>query len=382
VTDPWSRPAGHRPVVEIELSGGDPVPARPGDAVTADPPRRNGRIVLLLGGAAIAAIVGVAVSAGGGDVETTEAPSTSFDAALITTPPVLDTLPAATLPATRPGAPGRGTEPGVDAPDMTFPTEATFDPTTVTVPAFDELPDSAASELDGYDLLTAAAGNATGGTSMRTTVRLFGIQVDGLFGNEARVVITNDPGAGRDALRIERDVGEEAEIVTDRTTGTVYRTDTGIDGRWEQFDGGEFVDGTGATTVDALFDALVEGPITADSLATATSIAADDGLVRLDGGAIARRWHVVIPIDGLRPYGQLLLAGVSERTVTAGTAPSEIAFDAYVTDQGRLALVAGRFESDGVVYALEQYFDRRPANVIIDLPDADALLPRSPQPGP
>lgn len=388
MTDPWARPAGDRPVVEIELSGGDPVATRPGDVTPEPPAGRNGRVVLLLAGAAIAAIVVVAVSGSGGGDEVTEAPSTTFDPSLVTTPPTLGTLPPATLPGDDDdgndnGTPGRGTDPGVDSPDQTFPGENDFfDPTTVTVPTFDGIPNVAITDLDDYDLLTAAAVNATGGTPMRTTVRLQGVQVDGLFGNEARAVISNDPDAGRDELRIERDVGEPAEIIADRTTGTVYRTDTGIDGRWEQFAGDEFVLGTGATTVDALFDALVEGPITADSLTTATSIEADAGLVRLDGGAIARRWHVVIPIDGLRPFGQLLLAGVSEQSVAEGAAPTEVGFDAYVTDQGRFALVAARFESDGVVYSFEQFFDRRPANVLIDLPATEDLLPTSPQPGP
>ena len=46
----------------------------------------------------------------------------------------------------------------------------------------------------------------------------------------------------------------------------------------------------------------------------------------------------------------------------------------YVTDQPGLALVTARFKVDGIVYVLEQFFDRRPANVIIELPAPDDVI--------
>ena len=36
--------------------------------------------------------------------------------------------------------------------------------------------------------------------------------------------------------------------------------------------------------------------------------------MRLDGGAIARRYQVTVPLDALRPYGLLLLANINEAT--------------------------------------------------------------------
>ena len=386
MTDPWARPAGQRPVVEIELTGGDPVPVRAGDPSPAD--RRGGRrLALLLAGGAIAAVTIAGLTGPGDDDESSEAtPATTFDPSLVTTPPTLGTLPPATLrPAgddAAPEVPGRGDDPGVDAPDQTFPSEAVFDPATVTVPTFDVVLGVDADSLDDYDLLSAVGANARSDTPMRTTVAIEGIHRDGLFGNDARVVIAADPAAGRDSIRIDRNLGETARIVVDRTTQTVYRTDAGIDGRWEVFDGVEFVDGTGTGSLDALFDALAEGPLNRATIAAATSITADDELVRLTGGTIARRWHVVVPTSGLRPYGQLLLVGVSDPAVDEGRTPSEFAFDAYVTDQGRFALVTARFEVDDVVYAFRQFFDRRPANVRIELPDEALLLPRPPDLGP
>lgn len=384
MTDPWARPTGNQPVVEIELSGGDPVPSRPGDAVAEEPPGRGRRIMLLLAGAAIAAIV-VATVTGGGDDEVTEAPTTTFDPALVTTPPTLETLPPATLPGPADSVvtPGRGTDPGVDSPDETFPgDDELFDPATITVPTFDELPDIDATSLGDYDLLAAIDANTPGGSAMRTTVVIEGIQNDGLFNNTARVVLANDPVAGLDSIRIDRNLGETARIVADRATQTVYRTDAGIEGRWEVFGSTEFTEGTGALSVDELFDSLAEGPVNATSLAAASSIEADPGLVRIVGGAIARRWHIVVPIDGLRPYGQLLLTNISELTVEGGDAPNAIEFDAYVTAEGQFALIAARFEVDDIAYSFQQFFDRRPANVRIQLPEADTLLPRAPQPGP
>ena len=76
----------------------------------------------------------------------------------------------------------------------------------------------------------------------------------------------------------------------------------------------------------------------------------------------------MVPIDALRPYGILLLASVDDGAIADGLAPASITFDVYVTDQPALALVTARFEADGAAYLLQQFFDRRPANVLLELP--------------
>ena len=83
---------------------------------------------------------------------------------------------------------------------------------------------------------------------------------------------------------------------------------------------------------------------------------------------------MVVPIDALRPYGILLLTSVDDGAIADGLAPASITFDVYVTSQPALALVTARFEADGAAYLLQQFFDRRPANVLLELPPADSII--------
>jgi hypothetical protein len=369
VTDPWARPTANRPVVEIELTGGEPAPVR-GAARRDEPPStcrpssRRRRVGLVVVGAALAAVVATAVTTVGGDDESSESPTTTFDTSRITTPP---TLPAITLPPV--------TGPDTQPVDRTLPDDASppFDPTALTVPTFDVVPDVAPDDLGAYDLLGAIAANGVGGTPMRTKLRIDGIQQTGLFRTSLDVTVSNDPTAGIDSIAVQGNVGERAELVLDRATESVFRTDNGMDGRWEQFPTDEFLVGTGTDRIDALFDSFATGPISPAAVAGGT-VEPADGLVRLNGGAIARLYRVIVPVEALQPYGLLLVANVYDESIANGLAPESITFDVYVTNQPALALVTARFEVDQTVYLLQQFFDRRPANVLLELPPADAII--------
>jgi hypothetical protein len=373
VTDPWARPTGNPPAVEIELTGDEPAPSRAAarrDGVEAPvrPPSRRRRVGLALGGAVLAIGVAAAVTTVGDGDESSGPPTTTFDASRVTTPP---TLPELTLPpATDPDEPSLPDDDGALGP---VPAAPQFDPTSLTVPSFDDVPGVAPGELAGYDLLGAIAANSIGGTPMRTKLRLDGIEGSGSYRTAFDVTASNDPAAGIDSIVIQGNVGERAEVMFDRTGQSVFRTDFGMDGRWEQLPIDAFVVGTGTDVVDTLFDAFATGPISAAAVAAAT-VEPADGLVRLNGGAIARQYRVTVPNDALQPYGILLLAGIDDGAVDDGRAPVSITFDVYVTDQPALALVAARFESDGTVYLLQQFFDRRPANVLLELPPPDAVI--------
>lgn len=398
MTDPWARPSGagdgaDRHVVEIELDQApSPRPRRTGERAGGAPVpggRRGRRArwavpVVLLGGAGLAMTI---VGGGAGDDAAAPA-STTLDPARITTPPTLPdlvTVPDASPPTTAPTSdrvPGRGTNPGVDSPDLTFPDEAPFDPTTATLPAFDEVLVTDPDDLAAYDLdlAAAAAGNTTGTTPLRTRVSLEGIQLGGLYRSTAEAFVTSDPERSRDSIDLAWNVGAPARFVTDRVTDTVYRTDESLEGRWEELPGERFINGTGADTLGALIDEMLTGPITARTLAAA-DVEAADTLVVLDTGQVARPFTVTVPIQALRPYGILLFAQIADETVADGTAPDSITFTAYVSG-ARLALVTTRFETDDTVFVLQLSSEPAVDGDAIELPEREMIVSRSPQPGP
>lgn len=346
------------------------------------PPPRRGRWIA--GGVLLVAAAGTTVALTAGDDNPSASPAvTSLDPSGITTPPTLGelvTIPPATLPGSA-GTPGRGSIPGYDAPDATFAGDAPFDPTTITLPDFAPVPDVDPATLADYDLLAAAAANAATDTPVRTTLTLDGVEVDGLFSSTADVTATNDPAAGRDELIVDRGTSGVVRFVADRLGGALYRELDAQAGRWGAVPPDRFIEGTGATSLDELFDAFATGPITPATLAVA-DIEAGDGLVRIDGGVPAREYTIRVPVDALRPYGLLLVANVSEDTVADGDVPPEIEFHAYVSERSRLALVTSTFDADGTRFLLQQFFDRRPASVIIDLPTPEQLTPATTAPAP
>jgi len=99
------------------------------------------------------------------------------------------------------------------------------------------------------------------------------------------------------------------------------------------------------------------------------------------GGGYARRFDVEVPIEHLRPYGALVFANVSDFTVDSDAVPESITFQVYVNGEARLALVTSNFTVGTQTFVLSQFFDRRPANVRIELPPtvgADPPLPTAP----
>jgi hypothetical protein len=126
--------------------------------------------------------------------------------------------------------------------------------------------------------------------------------------------------------------------------------------------------GTGTESLDEFFNAFVTGPITPTALEHAT-VTPSEGLMRIMGGGYARRFDVEVPIEYLRPYGALLLANLSDGAVDSDAAPDAITFQVYVTAEQHLALVTSNFTVGPQTFVLSQFFDRRPANVRIELPN-------------
>jgi hypothetical protein len=180
-----------------------------------------------------------------------------------------------------------------------------------------------------------------------------------------RATAASEPGAGRDALTIDYG-GDTSHIVVDRAERAAYVLGSQDNG-WRKLDPLILMGGSGTESLNELFDAFVVGPITPAALAHAT-ITPSAGLTRIMGGGFARRFDVEVPIEYLRPYGALQFADVTESTVDSESVPRSLTFQVYVTAEQHLALVTSKFTVGPQSYVLSQFFDRRPADVRIDLP--------------
>jgi hypothetical protein len=182
-----------------------------------------------------------------------------------------------------------------------------------------------------------------------------------------RATAAFEPRSARDALTIEAD-GDTSRLIVDRAAQVVYARGPADDDEWQTVDNEELLAAAGADSLGALFDAFVTGPITPTALEHST-ITPAEGLQRITGGGFARRFDVEVPVDYLRPYGALLLANVSDGSIGSDTVPDTITFQVYVNRQAQLALVTSNFMVGPQNFVLSQFFDRKPANVRIELPD-------------
>jgi hypothetical protein len=249
----------------------------------------------------------------------------------------------------------------------------------LSLPEYPSVPGTAGSELGAYDLEAAVAANVPGDVARRTMFRVIGSAPDGtgpvsanaMIQETLRATVANAPDTGRDRLRVEW--GDlVSEMVVDRADQAVYGLFSTGDGTWRSIEPDSLTSGSGTDRLDTLFDAFVAGPITPATLERSTVTTSDD-LVRIMGGVHARRFDVEVPLAALRPYGALVFANISSGTVASAAAPESITFQVYVTDQPALALVTAEFEVGSESFVMSQVFDRRPANVRIELPEVDPL---------
>jgi hypothetical protein len=380
--DPWARPGDDRPadrprLVEVELTPHhaptEPAPIGPGAR-----PRSRARGAL----AAVAVIAGaatVAIVAGGGSDDDASPAATTLDASAITTPATLgplETVAAAPVPTT---AAGRDRVPSPEVPEATFPGEAPFDVATITVPSFPSADVDVA--LDTFDLLAAAAANQPGTASIRTVTTVDSVQLDGLFTGNATVTAAHDPVNGHDELIVDRGLAGVVHVIADRADGTLYRAvDEYAGGGWLVVAADRFIEGTGASSLDELFDAFASGPVTPEVLAAGT-IEPFGAPVTLPDGTVARPYTIEVRTTALRPYGLLLVANVAEETVADGSVTDTVVLQAYVTDDARLALVTAVIDADGGRFLIQQRFE--PADdVSVEIPTADQIVTNSPQRSP
>jgi len=375
VTDYWSRPGGSSgdPQFEITLDGGDwagpePTPVQGnGDG----PSGRNWGAIVGLGAlAAIALVIAASVIvqiAGDDAAGSADAASTTMaleqPAAVPTAPP--PTAPSVTLEV---GALGE-----FDTPETRYPPMVSAPtPTQQQIPGFPIVPGSDSEDLSAYDLEAAVTNNLPAADPQRS---MFNVVSSNLIGSATtggtplppvRATASSEPSSARDALTIEFG-GESRRLIADRLEQVVYLLTPEDNGIWNTIEPTDLLDGTGTDSLDALFNAFVTGPITPSALEHAT-ITPSPGLMRIMGGGYARRFDIEVPIEYLRPYGALLMANVTDGSVDADEAPETITFQVYVTGEARLALVTANFNVGPQNFALSQFFDRRPANVRIELP--------------
>jgi hypothetical protein len=195
-----------------------------------------------------------------------------------------------------------------------------------------------------------------------------------------RATAAIEPGSARDALTIVYG-GDTSRFVVDRATQIVYLQRQQDNGDWRKLEPEVLMAGSGTESLNELFDAFVVGPITTPALEHAT-VTPSAGLMRIMGGGYARRFDVEVPIEYLRPYGALLFADVTEAAVESESVPHSITFQVYVTASQHLALVTSNFTVGPQTFVLSQFFDRRPANVRIELPEGviaeDVPVPTAP----
>jgi hypothetical protein len=383
MTDYWSRPGGSgQPDFEVPLVGGDgtfqlqPSP-RGGEDET--PGRRWGAIAGLAALGAIGLVIAASVvmqvttDDGGGSAE----PSSTTLALDLASP--VPTAPPDTLDV---GALGE-----FDMPETRYPPMVSAPtPMQQQIPGFPVVPGSDDEDLSAYDLDAAVANNVPGAEPQRSMFNVVGSSLIGSVttGGSAppplRATAASEPGSARDALTIEHG-GDTTSLVVDRLGQVVYKLAPEDNGNWTTLEPGIALAGTGTASLDALFNAFVTGPITPTALEHAT-ITPSEGLMRIMGGGYARRFDVEVPIEYLRPYGALLFANVTDGTVDADAVPDSIEFQVYVNGQARMALVTSNFIVGPQTFTLSQFFDRRPANVRIELPNtqvaSDLAVPTAP----
>jgi hypothetical protein len=362
VTDYWSRPDdSNEPVFEITLTGSDgPAGQRDFGGERGDPrrqPRSSHKVAWLtaiIGIALVAAVAVVALAIAGDDSADTERADPTA-APLDTLTPVATAAPRTTV------------------------TPSTIAMPALSLPEYPIVPGTSGADLSVYDLEAAAAANVPGDVPRRTMFRIVGSAPDGTGPVSAnariqetlRATAANVPDSGRDRLTLEW--GDlVSEMVVDRADEAVYGLFSTGDGTWRSIESDSLTGGSGTDRLDVLFDSFVAGPITPTTLRHSTVTAADE-LVRIVGGVQARRFDVEVPVDQLQPYGALAFANISTGTVANASAPDTITFEVYVTSRPALALVTAEFEVAGESFVMSQVFDRRPANVRIELPRIDPL---------
>lgn len=345
MTDPWARPtdrgdvASPDGVVEIELDGpdldgrdadvtghDDTTDDTPWDEQSPRPVRHKMIAAAVIAGVVAAAIVAAVVVTNDESTDST-APEASADVSTITTPETLPPLTAATVPpvATAPIISG--------APHL--PLE---NPTYPTAP----LP----SDLLGRFTLDAE----TVAENVANRVSIEVISEDD--GEPLLIVLEHDPIGGR--YRIEWDDGPVEQMIVD-TDGALYRAERG--------QGWDFVaDAEQAERTAEQLSALLRSPVRAETLAT--GVAHADTAVVLDSGAVVRRYTMTVAAFR-----------IPEWTTGQNGPPAPDGghvFEAYVDEQGRLAVVQGSVVVDGIRRLIMYRFDHN-ADVTIPRPAVDVV---------
>jgi hypothetical protein len=359
VSDPWARPggAGRRSaaaeVIEIDLVGSSDDTIEPGGTGGATPPPNWRKVVALssVAGLVLGAIVATVVMVGDDD----EPPSpTSLPreqlAALVTTPPTLppiDGLDDASVDDA--GVDDAGVDAGrgtADGPDRAA--------SVVSIPEFPATFAGDGSAPDPAELVPP-------GTELSRRVTIVSQRSTG--GEPIQTRIAYDAESGRYELVVDLPVGT-GRTIYDPATRSLFEQEPSMASvdSWRRRDADAAFAGLLTSlgiTVDEYFEQLLLGPVRADDLDGAVSVATDDFTYEV-AGFDTQRFIVTLPLDSV---------GVWQ---TSRRAPGIRVYEVYVDDVGRILRTQGITSGDDDVVAL-QHVVSYPDDVPIALPDPDTV---------
>lgn len=339
MSDPWSRPTddGEAPppdhVLEIELDGPGGAVDRSPDAPPADQPNwRKVVAVSSIAGLALGAIVAAVIVSSGDDDSDDD--------------------------SSRPGADESAYETAITTPETLPPVVVD---TTDVAPVISGRPDLPL-ELPPYE------------DALIPTDRLGDFVLDAeLIGaqpaDRVEIEVTNEDGLGATTAVIEYDADEDRYLATFDQRGPVQRLliDVSSDtlyvmngarssGQWEVPEWDVLADDGAAE----IYRNLLLSPIRPGTLSSA-AISAGMGVI-LESGVTARRFRVAMPAVAIPEW----TSGSEQATPGASHV-----LEAYVDEDGRLAVVQGTVVVDGNRQLIVYRFDHD-ADVTIDLPHVDS----------
>lgn len=349
VNDPWERRAGTewRPlegeVIEIDLvESTDDAAARGGGAAADTPPPNWRKVVALssIAGLVLGVIVATVMIVGDDDQSPspTTIPSDEL-ASLITTPPTLPPIDELDDP---------------DDPDGGLSGEQ-----AVPIVSIPEFPATFAGDGSAPDPGSLAPPGTE--ISRRATI----VSHDAIGGGAIQMRIAFDAASGRYELEVDLPVGT-LRTIYDAASGSLFEQAPSANPveSWRRSDADTAFAGLSDAldiTVDEYFEQLLLGPIRADNLDRAVSIATDDFTYEV-AGFDTRRFIVTMPSGA---------AGIWQ---ASGRTPEAItAYEVYVDGDGRILRTQGITTGDAGVEAL-QHVPAYPDEVPVELPDPDTVI--------
>lgn len=305
-------------VIVVPLVGDDDAGSPQSQADEPHRPQWRRTIAIALVGGTVLGVAGAMLVLGSDD-DPLETAATTIPpdelSARITTPPTLETLPPPEDPATRRAPPGP-------------PTSAT----AVTVPSYPPVTDVGLVDLVQFDIAGAVdrlAEDRPRRSDTRVELGNGGFVID--------ITIERDPVLDRYRAVFRSGVRTE-EVTIDvpgNRTVVVRELDSGPD--LLELSNDELLAGSGATSVNELFDPLLLGPLRPETFEAAAT--RGRGLVTVDDVRVARRFLTVVRGE-LIPEWQLY-AFAPQFDFPIEDRPPLLEYSVYVSESGDVVQVDG-----------------------------------------